>query len=97
MCRVNLDTIVEFEKLAVKALVKHAGHLFRRVSLGAHQVGTTDVSDEQRIAGQHFPWLVRVQRVDDDDRDTLRGVSWRLEKPEGHFSQRNFVAVQTAR
>ena len=51
--RINFYGVVKLQKLFVQAFVQHCGHHLFRESLGAGEIGTSDVADEQRVAGQN--------------------------------------------
>src|SRR6266481_2414123 len=78
MCRVDFDRVVELQQFSVKAVVKHPGHLLRRVSLGADKVRTPNIAYEKGVASEHFQGFLGDFSINDENRNTFRRMAWRL-------------------
>ena len=85
MSREDLDAVGQLEEPA-----ERVEEPFRALHRADREVRPRGVSDEERVAGEHEPWLVRARRVDHGEATVLgtvaRGVETaELDRPDGHL------------
>ena len=80
MRRIDGTLIGESQQLGVERLVQQTAEIARRPTECHAQIGTTDVTDEKRVASEHGLRIggAAIEIVDDEG-NRLDGVSWRLE------------------
>jgi hypothetical protein len=75
-------------------VVKHAAKIGARPARRREQVGTADVTDEQRVAGQHRMWnSLGGSQVVDDDRHRLGGMAGCFEDRQSDRAELDDIAV----
>lgn len=74
MCGKHLGRIGQREQLLVQRVVQLPAQLLGGDADGCQQVGSTDVADEQRVAGEHAVGQIVGAMGIDDDADRLRCV-----------------------
>jgi hypothetical protein len=57
------------------------------------EVRPSDVADEQRVAGQHGPWLRRAPAVDQRERGVLRPVAGGVQRADGDVAEAQLPPV----
>ena len=92
MGRVHEGGIGKREELIVHRAVEAPGEVVGRPADRSQQVGATDVTDEQGVAGEHRPRF-GVGLLADHDRDRLGGVAGRVADLEVDLAEREVLAV----
>ncbi len=82
----TFDRVGQGQELLVERVVELARELLHPGG-SADQVRSTDVADEERVAGQHRVRDFALLAIDDHDRDRFRRVTGRLEKTQRHAAQ----------
>ena len=90
---IDLDGIIQIQKLLMQAVVHHFRHLLRCVTLRARQIGPAHVADEKRVTGQNLLRFVAYAGVRNQHADTFRSVARCFQNPQVHSPDHQFIVV----
>src|SRR5581483_8731033 len=79
------------QQLAMQAVIEHSGELFRSVRIG--KVGTTNVANEQRVAGEHTPGLRLALRIVHGKAHALWSMPGRFQDTDAALAEADFIAI----
>jgi hypothetical protein len=89
MAGIDLDPVRECEQL-LQASVQAV----RAVDRLRGEVRASRISDQERVAGDHEPWLVAPRAVDDRETAVLRPVARRVQHPDHDLAERDLLPVR---
>ena len=91
--RIDPCRVGECQELVVHRSVQAARQSVGRPPDRGQQVGAADVTDEERVAREHTPWLGVPVVLPHDDRDRLRRVARCVTDLESHIAERHALTV----
>ena len=81
MGRINLDGIVQFQKLLMQTVVHHSRHHLGRVTFAACEIRATHIANKKRIACQNLLRLIGNGGINDKQADAFRCVTRGFHNP----------------